>query len=95
MELNISFKKKPRGSCISSNKGKGQRQKEGSDGSQLYLGISALQPVVEENIIGAKDVSPKGVLPHCGVWGLVQVGQVFQDAFAEVLESCERPTVSN
>lgn len=51
--------------------------------------------MVEKNVIGAKDVSTKGVLPDCGVWGLVQVGQVFQDAFTEVLESCERPTVSN
>lgn len=65
------------------------------DGSQLYLGISAWQPLVEKNVIGSKDVSSKGVLPDCGVWGLIQVGQVLQGAFAEVLQSCDDPTVSN
>lgn len=51
--------------------------------------------MVEENIISADHVGTKGVLSDGGVRGLVQVGQVLQDAFTEVLQSCERPTVSH
>lgn len=53
-----------------------------------YLGFSTLQPVVEENVIGAGKVSSKGVLPDRGVWGLVQVGEVLQGTLTKVLQGC-------
>lgn len=52
-----------------------------------YLGFTALQPVVKQDVVGTEDVSGKGVFPDRGVWGLVQVGQILQSALAEVLQS--------
>lgn len=55
-----------------------------------YLGFTALHPVVKEDIVRTEDVRGEGVLPDCGVWGLVQVGQILQGALAEALQSCHR-----
>lgn len=41
---------------------------------QQYLGLSTLQPLVEEDVISAGNVDGKGVLPDCRVRGLVQIG---------------------
>lgn len=61
---------------------------------EAYLGFAALQPVVKEGVIGTADVGGKGVLPDCGVWGLVQVGQVLEGALAEALQGCGNRAVS-
>lgn len=53
-----------------------------------YLGFAALQPLLKEDIVGTGHGGGKGVLPDCGVWGLVQVGQVLERALAEVLQGC-------
>lgn len=55
-------------------------------GGSLYLGISTLEPLMEENVIGAENVGSKGIPPDGGVRGLVQVGQVLQGALTEVLQ---------
>lgn len=61
---------------------------------EAYFGFAALQPVVKEGVIGTADVGGKGVLPDCGVWGLVQVGQVLKGALAEALQGCGNRVVS-
>lgn len=58
-----------------------------------YLGFTALQPVVKEDVVGTEDVGGKGILPDRGVRGLVQVGQILQGALAEVLQSYDDATV--
>lgn len=72
----------------------GEAASRGTTGSrhtdECHLGFAALQPVVEEDVVGTEHVGGKGVLPDRGVWGLVQVGQVLQNALAEVLQSCCR-----
>lgn len=71
-----------------SGRGLGGQAWGGGGGQQgeAYFGFAALQPVVKEGVIGTADVGGKGVLPDCGVWGLVQVGQVLKGALAEALQ---------
>lgn len=64
---------------------------EGSSKVGPYLGLATRQPLVKEDVVGAGDVRGEGVLPDRGVWGLVQVGQVFKCALAEVLQGCGEP----
>ena len=69
---------------------------EGGQQAGTYLGFTALQPVMKEGVVGTADVGGKGILPDCGVRGLVQVGQVLEGALAKALQGCsEQPPVES
>lgn len=52
-----------------------------------HLGFPVLQPAVEKHFVRTEDLIREGVLPDCGVRGLVQVCQVLLDALTEMLQS--------
>ncbi len=43
----------------------------------VYLGLSALDPAAEQDVIGWVNLTREGVFTHSGVRSFVQVGQVF------------------
>lgn len=78
--------------------GRGQPGRRGHSflrDAEPHLGFPALQPLVKEDIVGAEGVGGEGIFPDCGVWGLVQVGQVLQGALAEALQSCKGPAAQS